>query len=154
MTSPLLRVTTRALIVPLVLLGVYLLWRGHNEPGGGFIAALVFGVALALRALTDPTEGPLRFPPAGVLLGAGMMLALSAVVAPLLVGDALLTSYEAHVYPFGFDVHLSSSLVFDSGVALIVVGLLRGVIDALEHPDVGGTDDEDEPVDAGLGVRP
>ncbi len=159
MTSPILRLTTRLLVTPLLVLGVYLLWRGHNSPGGGFIAALVFGVALCLRGLTDPPDRPLRFPPAGLLLGIGLLLALGAVVAPLMFGDPLMTAYDTHVYPFGLDVHLTTSLVFDSGVAFIVVGLLRGMLDALEFPDGGGPtvvpDDDrvdDDPLDVALGV--
>lgn len=148
MSSPILRLTTRLLVLPLIVLGVYLLWRGHNQPGGGFIAALVFGVALALRALTDPPDRPLRFPPAGVLLGVGLLLSLLAVLVPLVVGDALMTAYDTHVHPFGLDVHLTTSLVFDSGVAFIVVGLLRGMIDALEFPDGGGTDGGEAPAAA------
>jgi multicomponent Na+:H+ antiporter subunit A len=150
-TSPILRLTTRLLVVPLLLLALYLLWRGHDAPGGGFIAALVAGVALALKALTDPPDQPLRFPPAATLLGLGLLFALSAVVGPLAFGDPLMTAYDTHVYPFGVDVHLTTSLVFDSGVAFIVVGLLRGMVDALEHPDGTsgrGTEDDVEVVDA------
>jgi len=144
-SSPILRLTTRLLVLPLLVLGVYLLWRGHDAPGGGFIAALVFGVALALRALTDPPDHPLRFPPAGLLLGVGLLLSLLAVVLPLAFGDPLMSAYDTHVHPFGLDVHLTTSLVFDSGVAFIVVGLLRGLIDALEFPDAGGTEETERP---------
>lgn len=152
MSSPILRLTTRFLVLPLIVLAAYLLWRGHDAPGGGFIAALVFGVALALRGLTDPPDRPLRFPPAGLLLGLGLLLSLTAVVLPLAFGDPLMYAYDTHVYPFGVDLHVSTSLVFDSGVAFIVVGLLRGMIDALEFPDGGGTG---EPKNDGvLGVDP
>jgi multicomponent Na+:H+ antiporter subunit A len=140
--SPIVRLATRLMTAPLVVLGVYLLWRGHNQPGGGFIAALVFGVALALRSLTHPSDQPLRFPPAGALLGGGLLLSLTAVIVPLALGDPLMTAYDTHVYPFGLDVHLTTSLVFDSGVAFIVVGLLRGMLDALESPDAFGSGDD------------
>lgn len=151
MSSPILRLTTRLLVLPLIALAAYLLWRGHDAPGGGFIAALVFGVALALRGLTDPPDRPLRFPPAGLLLGLGLLLSLTAVVLPLAYGDPLMTAYDAHVHPFGLDIHLTTSLIFDSGVAFIVVGLLRGMIDALEFPEGGGTDDQQSDT-AALGV--
>lgn len=143
MSSPILRLTVRLMVLPLIALGLYLLWRGHDEPGGGFIAALVFGVALALRGLTDPPDRPLRFPPAALLLGVGLVLSLLALTLPLAFGDPLMTAYDRHIYPFGLDIHLTTSLVFDSGVAFIVVGLLRGMIDALEFPDGGGTEDDD-----------
>jgi multicomponent Na+:H+ antiporter subunit A len=149
-SSPILRVTTRILVLPLLVLGVYLLWRGHDAPGGGFIAALVFSVALALRALTDPPDNPLSFPPAGALLGIGLLLSLLAAVVPMFLGAPLMTAYDTHLHPFGLDLHLTTSLIFDSGVAFIVVGLLRGMIDALEFPDVGGTG-EHEGEDLGSG---
>ncbi len=138
MTSLILRTATRLLFPPLVVLAVVLLYRGHNAPGGGFIAALLVGVAIALRALTTPTERTLRFPQATTWLGVGLLLALGTGVAPLLLGLPLLTGdYVAFTVPVIGEQKLTSSLVFDLGVAAIVIGLLRGIVDALDRPTEG-----------------
>lgn len=132
MSSPLLRLAVRLMAVPLVLLGLWLVWRGHNLPGGGFIGALLIGIALALRELTALPDTVSRIPAASVLLGIGLVLAAGITILPLFFGQALLTSSDVHLHPplLG-DLHLTTSLVFDAGVAFIVVGLVRGIIDAL-----------------------
>src|SRR4051812_27763060 len=94
MTSLILRTGTRVLMPLLLLYGLFLLLRGHNEPGGGFSGGLVvsaayalhafaFGVAAARRALlADPS----RF------IGVGLLLALLSGVLPVALDQAFLTS--------------------------------------------------------------
>lgn len=132
MTTLILRVTTRLLVPPLVALGVYLLWRGHNDPGGGFIAALLIGVTVALRALTLPPGEPFRYPRASTLLGSGLLVATLTGVVPVLLGLPFMTGgYWEYSLPLLGDQKLTASFFFDIGVALIVVGLLRAIVDAL-----------------------
>ncbi len=117
-----------------VVVGAYLFFAGHNQPGGGFAAGLVFGAVVALRAvagLSTPRH-PIR------LLAAGGIIAGAVAIAPLFVGDALLDMVvvDADVPLLG-TVKSGTALVFDLGVTLIVVGLLVAILDALDVADLG-----------------
>lgn len=133
MTTSIIRTVVRVLAPTLVVAGVILVWRGHDAPGGGFIGALVAAVALGLLELTQrPGDPPRRVPGAAALLGAGLLLAVLTGVVPLLVGDAFLEGAKLTMHlPLLGELELASSLAFDVGVALVVVGVLRSVLDAL-----------------------
>ena len=110
----------------LVPLTAYLLLRGHTEPGGGFIAALVAGAAVGLGLLSLPGAGagarPAGLLPARPLLAAGCLTALPVALAPLLWGRPLLSPVRIPLPgPAG---GISGGLIFDIGVYLIVVGLI------------------------------
>jgi len=80
------------------LVALYVTFRGHNAPGGGFAGGLILGSAFVLQYLTGREPmlrgRPIRHPEA--LLGAGLLLALVTTAAPLLVGGAPL---ESHIWP-------------------------------------------------------
>jgi len=120
----LLRVGTRLLAPGMLVLSAWLLWRGHDEPGGGFIAALVAGIAVALRQLASGTVPDSPWLRPRTLVGAGAVLAVGTGLVPLLAGDALLTPFD--VLPF-----LSSALLFDLGVWLMVLALVVAVVQSL-----------------------
>jgi multicomponent Na+:H+ antiporter subunit A len=114
----------RRVLVPIIVaMSGYLLVRGHDEPGGGFIAALVAGTAVALGALAG--EGPVRLGrwlrPVP-LIAAGLLLCLSVGLGVMTLGYAFLAPVKG---PFG----LSSSLLFDAGVFLIVLGVMLTAVD-------------------------
>lgn len=118
MNSLILQIATRVLMPLLLLFGLFMLARGHNEPGGGFVAGLVvaaayalhafaFGVPAARRALVvDPER----------LLGVGLLVALMSGASAWLAGHPFLTS----LWWGG----LGSPLFFDVGVFLVVVGVV------------------------------
>lgn len=113
---------------------LYLLFAGHNAPGGGFVGGLVAGAALVLRYAGRGRQGvrevvPLRHE---ALLGAGLLLAGLTGVAPWLGGGAFLSSgsWERSLPLLG-DVKVTSVLAFDTGVYLVVVGLVLAVLNTL-----------------------
>jgi multicomponent Na+:H+ antiporter subunit B len=119
-------------MLPLLLLfSVFLLVRGHNEPGGGFISGLVaacafvlygfaFGVPEAIQAL--------RINPR-VLIGAGLLVAVGSGSLALLGGRPLMTGAWGQVFVPGVGtLHLGTPLVFDLGVYLVVVGVTLSII--------------------------
>ena len=121
MNSIILKTSSR-LILPLALIfSVYVLLRGHNEPGGGFIGGLIAAAGLAVHALPrgrDDLLSLIRIWPKG-LIGVGLSLALlSGLPALLAFGEPFLTHQWAA--PGGVDV--GTTLVFDIGVYLVVVG--------------------------------
>jgi multicomponent Na+:H+ antiporter subunit B len=127
--SLILRATTR-LIFPLTLVfSVFLLVRGHNEPGGGFVGGLTAAAGLALVLASDGLDRArqvLRFEPF-VFIGAGLTVALLSGVAPLFDGGAFLTGHwlPAKVPVIG---HLGTPLVFDVGVYLAVLGVVTAIV--------------------------
>lgn len=113
------------------LVALYLTFRGHNAPGGGFAGGLVLGGVFVLQFLTgrEPhlRRRPITRPTA--LLGSGLLLALATTVAPLAV-DA--TPLESHIWkldvPIVGEVKVVSSMFFDLGVFLVVVAVVLMVL--------------------------
>jgi multisubunit Na+/H+ antiporter MnhB subunit len=135
MNSVILRTTTRLLITVLLLLSVFLLLRGHDLPGGGFIGGLVAAAALALHAIANGLPAAtrlLRVPPQ-VLVGWGLMAAVAAGLLALLQPAPFLTG-QWWIVPFaGQQIKLSSPLLFDVGVFLVVVGVVLTMVFSLEE---------------------
>lgn len=113
---------------------LFLLFRGHNAPGGGFVGGLVAGAALVLRYVDEGAGAVARLVRfrAPTLLGLGLLLAAGTAVAPWLAGDDLLESAKRDLdLPLLGTVHLTSPLAFDAGVYLVVVGLVVGAVEHL-----------------------
>jgi multicomponent Na+:H+ antiporter subunit B len=132
--SLILDVGVQVLFHGILLLSLYLLFAGHNKPGGGFIGGLVCAAAFGLRYAAggiDELRSVHRLG-ATTLLGAGLLVAASTAVASLLVGGQLLTSGKLEGdLPLLGHVKATSALPFDLGVYLVVVGLVLMVLEAL-----------------------
>ena len=132
--SIIFEVLTRLLFHTIVVFSLYLLFSGHNNPGGGFAAGLVTGLALVVRYLAGGRYELDEAAPidAGVLMGTGLFIAGASAVAPLAFGGTILQSavVDLHVPLLG-DVHLVTSLFFDVGVYVLVVGLVLDVLRSL-----------------------
>ncbi|GAA1223612.1 Na+/H+ antiporter subunit A [Rhodoglobus aureus] len=132
--SILLEVVIRLLFHALIVLSVYLLFAGHNLPGGGFAGGLVAGLALAGRYLAGGRYELGAAAPfdAGRVLGAGLALAAGTATAPLLFGANALTStwFEATIPVLGH-LEFSTSTVFDIGVYLVIIGIVLDVLRSL-----------------------
>ncbi|MFD1722553.1 Na+/H+ antiporter subunit A [Amnibacterium endophyticum] len=152
--SILLEVVVRLTFHAGIVLSVYLLFAGHNLPGGGFAGGLVAGLALTGRYLAAGRyelglAAPLN---AGVLLGLGLLLAGGTALAPVLIGDAALTSayFSADLGWFGY-LSFSTSTIFDIGVYLIVVGVVLDVLRSLggevdrQYEESQGREDAEDP---------
>jgi multisubunit Na+/H+ antiporter MnhB subunit len=125
MRSLILERVARGLLPVATLFALYLLWRGHNLPGGGFIAGLVTAGALMLQALAFGVRATrshvwraLRVAP-----WLGIAIAMASGLSALLFGDAMLTQYHTYVSIAGTELHLSTALTFDVGVYMTVVGV-------------------------------
>jgi len=139
-------VVTRVLFHPMIIFSLYLMFTGHNAPGGGFAGGLVAGLALMLRYLAGgryelDEAAPLD---AGVVLGSGLVVAVVSALAPTLLGGGVLQSAIIDV-SLGFlgEWHLVTSVFFDIGVYLVVVGVSLDVLRSL-----GSRIDSDSPQDA------
>ncbi len=129
-----------ALVFPTVLiLSLYLLFAGHNQPGGGFIGGLVAGAGLALRYVAggvDEVRATTRVQP-WTLRGAGLFLAATTALASVVVGGQMLESGKVELdLPVLGLVKATSALPFDIGVYLVVVGLVLMVVESLGDPAI------------------
>ncbi len=134
LASPVLEMMTRLLFPVMMVVSVYFLAVGHNLPGGGFIGGLVAGIALAVRYLAGGRDELLEAVPfdAGKLLGAGMALAVLGVVWPVLIGGRIGQSYALEaVLPLMGEVKLVTTLFFDLGVWLIIIGAMLDFVRSL-----------------------
>jgi multicomponent Na+:H+ antiporter subunit B len=130
MTSLILRTATRFLMPLLLLFALFLLLRGHNEPGGGFVGGLVVAAAFVLYAIAyglDAGRRALLVAPS-TLLGAGLLVALSSGISAVPVGRPFLTAMwtKVGIEPAVFDV--GTPLVFDVGVFLAVIGVVLTIV--------------------------
>ncbi|MET4583398.1 multicomponent Na+:H+ antiporter subunit A [Conyzicola nivalis] len=149
--SILLEVVVRLIFHPLIIVSLYLLFAGHNLPGGGFAGGLVAGLALVARYLAGGRHelGAAAPVDAGKLLGTGLVLAVGTALVPLFFGQAPLQStfWEGDVWLFGH-VEFVTSTIFDVGVYLVVVGLTLDVLRSLgaevdrQQEDESKLDDE------------
>jgi multicomponent Na+:H+ antiporter subunit A len=117
-----------------VVLSVYLLFAGHNHPGGGFAGGLVGGLALVLRYLAGGRYELGEAAPVdpGRLLGAGLLLAAGTGAAGLVLGhDVLSAAVLETTLPVLGHVKLVTALFFDVGVYLVVIGLVLDVLRSL-----------------------
>ncbi|MBB0994780.1 DUF4040 domain-containing protein, partial [Dietzia sp. SLG510A3-40A3] len=122
-----LKLLARGVTPVLAVVSVMLLWRGHNEPGGGFIAALVAACAFALVYLARESDRPVSRPSTPVaLIGGGLVVAGLTGIGGYALGQFL---QPAHGYFLG--QHFSSALIFDLGVYAGVLGLVMTAFNTL-----------------------
>ncbi|MGC5165789.1 Na+/H+ antiporter subunit A [Luteimicrobium sp. DT211] len=132
--SVIFEVVARLLFHSMIVYAVFLLFSGHNNPGGGFAAGLVVGIALVVRYLAGGRYELGEAAPVqpGVLLGTGLFLAVGVGVAAMLAGGQVLQSTIVDLHlPLVGEVHLVTSLFFDVGVFLVVVGLVLDILRSL-----------------------
>jgi multicomponent Na+:H+ antiporter subunit A len=112
---------------------LWLLFAGHNQPGGGFVGGLLAGSAITLRYIAGgiaEVRARSRFRP-WTVLGSGLLLATATAALPLAFGGHVLeVGYASIPVALVGDVHLSSALAFDTGVYLAVVGMVLMAFEA------------------------
>ena len=132
--SIMLEVIVRILFHTIIIVSLYLLFAGHNLPGGGFAGGLVAGMALVMRYIAGGRYelGAAAPTDAGRFLGIGMSLAVACAIIPLFFGAPPLTSafFEATIPVIGH-IEFVTSTIFDIGVYLVVIGLVLDVLRSL-----------------------
>ncbi|MGJ7494133.1 monovalent cation/H+ antiporter subunit A [Variovorax sp. RT4R15] len=128
------------LLLPLsVLVSVYFFMRGHNAPGGGFVAGLVMSVALVLQFIVSGAEWVeehLRIYPRR-WIAIGMLLALATGTGSVALGYPFMTTHTAHIdLPLLGVIHVPSALFFDMGVFALVLGATMLILTALAHQSI------------------
>jgi multicomponent Na+:H+ antiporter subunit B len=134
--SPILRSGARFLVPLMLLFSVFVLVRGHNEPGGGFVGGLVAATAIALVLLSEglgDARRLLRVDPLA-LVAAGLLVALASGVPPLLRGWPYMTGLWLKV-PLPVVGKVGSPVIFDVGVYLVVLGIVLAILFALAEEE-------------------
>jgi multicomponent K+:H+ antiporter subunit A len=129
-------VLMRGMFAAIFVFAMYLLFRGHNLPGGGFAAGVVFAIGIILQYMAGGTrwvEERLALRPVW-LIGIGIGLATATGAGAWLFAHPFLTSHVAHIdVPLIGEVHFPSAFLFDIGVFLLVVGATSLLLIAIAH---------------------
>ena len=125
------------LLLPIAgLLALHLFLRGHDAPGGGFVAGLVVAIAFIIQYIvagTEWVEAHMRLRPPR-WIGLGMLTALATGAGAFAAGYPFLTTHAMHfTLPWVGEVHVASALFFDIGVFAVVVGSTLLILTALAH---------------------
>jgi len=132
-------VLVRLLLPIAVVVSMYLFMRGHNQPGGGFVAGLVMSVAFILQYMVAGTqwvEAQMRLRPLR-WMGTGLLFAIGTGLGSMFFGYPFMTTHTAHfALPLLGDIHVASALFFDVGVYAVVVGSTLLILTALAHQSV------------------
>jgi multicomponent K+:H+ antiporter subunit A len=122
---PMMRTLTRLLLPLMLMVAVYIFLRGHNLPGGGFIAGLIAAVALIVQYLAngiDWTKKRLRFEK-DILISFGLLIATVTGLVSMFIGYPFLTTTFTYLtWPVVGKFEVASAIAFDLGVFLVVVG--------------------------------
>jgi multicomponent Na+:H+ antiporter subunit A len=138
--SIIFEVITRLLFPVMILISLFFLFSGHNNPGGGFAGGLIAGLALTIRYLAGGRYELDEAAPvdAGRVLGVGLLTSGLSMLAPILVGGRIGQSFDVVInapyvsflptpwgeLPLLGEIHVVTSVVFDIGVYLVVVGVM------------------------------
>ncbi|MDR7335170.1 monovalent cation/H+ antiporter subunit A [Roseateles asaccharophilus] len=129
-------VLVRLLLPVAGLFAFHLFMRGHNEPGGGFVAGLVLAIAFIAQYMVSGTrwvEARMELKPTR-WIAVGLLVALATGTGALVLGYPFLTTHTAHVtWPLVGEVHLPTAALFDLGVFAVVVGSTLLLLTAIAH---------------------
>jgi multicomponent Na+:H+ antiporter subunit B len=135
MNSVILQTATRLLIALIMLLSIFLLLRGHNMPGGGFIGGLVAAIAFALYTIAYGVRSAkylLRVSPQS-LMGLGLSLAIVSGFFAAFSGEPFLSGLWTTLYLGTQEFKLGTPLLFDIGVYFVVAGIVLMMLFAFEE---------------------
>jgi len=140
MPSLILRTANRWLVPLLLLFSIFLLLRGHDDPGGGFVGGLVAATAFALYGISEDSKtattalrlAPQRF------IATGLLFAVMSGIIPLLVGDPFLTGIwdDRELPAIG---KLGTPFFFDIGVYFLVIGITTLIVFTLMEAEETST---------------
>jgi multicomponent Na+:H+ antiporter subunit B len=138
MQSHLLKIAAKQLLLPFIIISIVILWRGHNLPGGGFIGGLVAAAALIFYNVAhgvEPAKRLIRID-SRVLIGIGLALAMFSALLATFFQKPFMTSLWVDIdLPLLGHQHFGSPLIFDTGVYLVVIGVILTIVFALSEEE-------------------
>ena len=138
MNTLILRTVAPVITALMLLFSVFVLLRGHNEPGGGFIGGLIAASALAIYGIANGVPAvrrAIRFHPLAIS-GAGLLMSSVAGLISIFAAVPFMTGLWIYPVILGVEVPLSSVMLFDIGVYLVVLGAITAIALTLEEREV------------------
>src|SRR5690606_31135127 len=139
MNTIILRTVAPPITALMLVFSVFVLLRGHNEPGGGFIGGLIAASALAIYGIAygaAAVRRAIRFHPMSIA-GFGLLIATLSGFLSLPAGVPFMTGLWIYPSLYGIEVPLATVVSFDVGVYFVVVGAIAGIALALEERGQG-----------------
>ena len=118
----------------MLLFSIFVLLRGHNEPGGGFVGGLIAASALAIYGIACGVPAVRRaivFQPLAIA-GFGLFASTAAGLLSIFAGVPFMTGLWIYPHLFDVEVPLSTVMLFDTGVYLVVVGAITSIALVIE----------------------
>lgn len=136
MNSIILKTTSKILLPVLMIFSFFLLLRGHNEPGGGFIGGLVASAGIIFYTISYGTQIArelIRVNPFNII-ASGLFIAIGSAIYSLFLGELFMTGKWTS---FALPVigKIGTPLIFDVGVYLVVIGITINIIFTLEEDE-------------------
>jgi multisubunit Na+/H+ antiporter MnhB subunit len=140
MISAILQTATRLLMPLLLLFALFLLLRGHNEPGGGFVGGLVVAASFVLYSIAYGVEAARRalLVAPSTLLGGGLLIALLSGIPAVLLGRPFMTALWTKIGVGSVAVDVGTPLAFDIGVFFAVIGVVLTIVLTLADVSLSG----------------
>lgn len=135
MNTLIFRTVAPVLTALMIIFSIFILLRGHNQPGGGFIGGLIAASAFAIYGIAYGVAAVRRalwFHPMSIA-GAGLLMGVVSGLISLFAGVPFMTGLWIYPHLFGVEVPLSTVMSFDIGVYLVVVGAITSIALALEE---------------------
>ncbi len=133
MNSEIFRYCTRTVLPSMIFFSIFLLVRGHNQPGGGFIGGLIAAASIALYYIAHQKLPAFMFLQHWTyLLSCGCMFLLLSCFLPLFIGKPVLTGLWFNLGFLGDGLMLGTPMLFDVGVYLLVIGSVSIMVKTLE----------------------
>jgi multicomponent Na+:H+ antiporter subunit B len=137
MNTVIFRTVAPTIAAIMLVFSVFVLLRGHNEPGGGFIGGLIAASAIAIYGIgagVDEVRKAMKIDPLAIA-GTGILLAAGSGLVSAFFGVPFMTSQWLTFAFADSEVALSTPMLFDIGVYLVVFGTISAVALALEEPE-------------------
>ncbi len=132
MDSLIVRAAARIMLPLLILFSIFMLLRGHNSPGGGFVGGLVAAIAIILLSMAGGLrDAEVVFPAAHARwwMALGLALAGSAATLPLLFGHPFMKGlWQTVSLPGLGELEIGTPVIFDVGVYIVVLGMTLTVV--------------------------
>lgn len=135
MNTLILRTVAPPITALMLVFSVFVLLRGHNEPGGGFIGGLIAASALAIYGIAygvSAVRRAIRFHPMSIA-GFGLLVGALSGVVSLFAGVPFMTGLWIYPSVFGVEIPLATVISFDIGVYFVVLGSVASIALALEE---------------------
>ncbi|KEQ05251.1 MULTISPECIES: Na+/H+ antiporter subunit B [Pseudorhizobium] len=135
MNTLILRTVAPPITALMLVFSVFVLLRGHNEPGGGFIGGLIAASALAIYGIAygvSAVRRAIRFHPMAIA-GFGLLVATLSGFVSVFVGVPFMTGLWIYPRIFGVELPLATVISFDIGVYFVVLGSIASIALALEE---------------------